>query len=259
MPVDNTLYDRFHETWWQEDGFLHFLRAALNPARFGYMKRVLTEDANRDPNGLRVLDVGCGGGLLAEEFARLGCAVTGIDPSENSIEVAREHAALSELDIAYESGVAEDLPFSDASFGAVYCCDVLEHVSDVGATIAEIARVLEPGGVFMYDTVNRTVRSRLLLIKMAQDWSSTAWAEPDLHDAALFIRPRELDHHMARAGLAAKHRTGIAPANPLQALTAMRARARGDIGYGEMGRRFRIKETRDQSAMYAGYAIKCEG
>src|SRR5207302_6359910 len=96
-----------------------------------------------DPRGLRVLDVGCGGGLLAEEFAGLGCEVVGVDPSEGSLEVAREHARDRDLEIRYIRARGEQLPFGDEEFGAVYCCDVLEHVDDVAAAVTEAARVLE--------------------------------------------------------------------------------------------------------------------
>lgn len=256
MPVDNTIYDRLSHTWWDEDGFLNTLRSGLNPARFGYMKRILTEKLGLDPHGLAVLDVGSGGGLLAEEFAALGARVTGVDPSPASLEVARGHAAEQGLEIEYRQAIGEDLPFADASFDAVYCCDVLEHVDDVGKTVREIARVLRPGGTFLYDTINRTRRSRLLMIKMAQDWESTRWAEPDLHDWSRFIRPRELEHEMESAGLDVRDRVGIAPANPLAALRAMRDRARGAITYAEMGRRLRMRESRDISSLYAGYAVK---
>ena len=256
MPVDNTIYDRLSTTWWEEDQFLNVLRSGLNPARFGYMKRILTEELGIDPQGLAVLDVGCGGGLLAEEFAELGARVTGVDPSAASLETARAHAQERGLDIEYRPAAGEELPFADASFDAVYCCDVLEHVEDVGATVREIARVLRPGGVFLYDTINRTRRSRLLMIKFAQDWEATRWAEPDLHDWDHFIRPRELESEMDSAGLEVRDRIGIAPANPLGALRAMRARARGAISFAEMGRRLRMRESRDQSALYAGYAVK---
>src|SRR3954469_7911486 len=101
MPVDNQMYDRLSHTWWEDDGFLNVLKSALNPSRFGYMRRILTEDLGHDPKRLRILDVGCGGGLLAEEFARVGCAVTGVDPSTDSLEVARAHAREAELDIDY--------------------------------------------------------------------------------------------------------------------------------------------------------------
>jgi 2-polyprenyl-6-hydroxyphenyl methylase/3-demethylubiquinone-9 3-methyltransferase len=96
-----------------------------------------------------------------------------------------------------------------------HCCDVLEHVDDVGQTIAEIARVLEPGGVFLYDTINRSRRSKLIMIKLAQDWSATAWADPGLHDFEMFIRP-EVESHMRVAGLEVRERVGFAPANPRQ-------------------------------------------
>src|SRR5262245_5027389 len=149
-------------TWWDEAGFLHTL-AALNPARFGYMRRVLIEELGLDPAGLPVLDIGCGGGLLAEEFARLGCNVTGLDPSEESLAAARTHAAAQGLAIDYHCAPGEALPFGDASFDVVYCCDVLEHVHDLPQVIAETARVLRPGGTYLYDTINRTLRSRLVM------------------------------------------------------------------------------------------------
>ena len=94
------------------------------------------------------------------------------------------------------------------------------------------------------------------MIKLAQDWGTTRWAEPDLHDWNHFIRPDELEGDMAAVGLDVRDRVGISPANPLAAVRAMRARARGSITYGEMGRRMRMRESRDTSALYAGYAVK---
>jgi 2-polyprenyl-6-hydroxyphenyl methylase / 3-demethylubiquinone-9 3-methyltransferase len=147
MPVDITVYDRMADSWWEEGGFLHAL-AALNPARFGYMRRVLLAELRLAPAGLPVLDIGCGGGLLAEEFARLGCAVMGVDPSEESLAAARTHAASQGLAIGYQCARGEALPFADESFDIVYCCDVLEHVNAWRQVIAETARVLRPGGLF---------------------------------------------------------------------------------------------------------------
>jgi 2-polyprenyl-6-hydroxyphenyl methylase/3-demethylubiquinone-9 3-methyltransferase len=259
VPVDNRMYDRLSHTWWEEDGFLNILKTGLNPARFGYMRRVLTGELGLDPDGLRILDVGCGGGLLAEEFARLGCAVTGVDPSTESLQVARAHAREGGHDIEYMEATGEQLPFGDGEFPAVYCCDVLEHVDDVGRTISEIARVLRPGGVFLYDTINRTRRSKLLMIKLAQDWKATAWAEPDLHDFDMFIRPDELEAHMRRAGMEVRDRVGFAAANPVAALKAMWDRAHGRISYGQMGERLRIRESRDTSSSYGGYAVTPAG
>jgi 2-polyprenyl-6-hydroxyphenyl methylase / 3-demethylubiquinone-9 3-methyltransferase len=256
MPVDNTIYDRLSHRWWDEDALPAVLRTGLNPARFGYMKRVLIQQLGIDPVGLEVLDVGCGGGLLAEEFAALGARVTGVDPSVDSLAAARTHARAGGFAIHYQHGVGEQLPLRDASFDAVYCCDVLEHVDDVGRTVREIARVLRPGGVFLYDTINRTRRSRLLVIRLSQDWAATRWAEPNTHDWRWFIRPAELERELAAAGLNVRDRVGLAPANPLAAVRAMRARARGKITYGELGCRMGMRESRDTSGLYAGYAVK---
>jgi 2-polyprenyl-6-hydroxyphenyl methylase/3-demethylubiquinone-9 3-methyltransferase len=256
VPVDNQLYDRLSDTWWDERGFLNVLRSALNPARFGYMRGVLTT-LRIDPVGRRTLDVGCGGGLLAEEFARLGCRVTGIDPSEPSLEVARAHAQQSGLEIEYGRGVGEELPFDDGSFDTVYCCDVLEHVQDLGRVIAETARVLRPGGVYLYDTLNRTLRSRLIGIKLWQDWKATAFMEPNLHDWRMFIKPQELHELLSQNALAPGPIQGIASGrNPVALIRLLRRRAQGDMTYGEFGRELQLRESRDQSILYAGYAVR---
>lgn len=113
MSVDNELYDRMADTWWDVQGFLYGLKA-MNPVRFGYMKKVLLEELGIALAGGKTFDIG--GGLLAEEFARMGCDVTGVDPSEKSLEAAREHAAREDLTIAYRPGAGERLPFEDGTF-----------------------------------------------------------------------------------------------------------------------------------------------
>jgi 2-polyprenyl-6-hydroxyphenyl methylase/3-demethylubiquinone-9 3-methyltransferase len=257
MPVDNQLYDRLADTWWNDDSVLSLLRTSINPARFGYMRRMLVEDLGIDPRGRTALDVGSGGGLLAEEFARLGFRVTGIDPSAESVETARAHAAQEGLDIEYTVGAGEQLPFPDESFDIAYCCDVLEHVDDLGRVLAETSRVLKPGGVYLYDTINRTRRSKLVLIKLMQEWRSTALMEPNLHDWDMFIKPSELVTAMGRASLENRDLVGIGPArNPVSLVLDMRRRARGDMTYGEFGARNSFRETRDKSLLYAGRALK---
>ena len=256
MPVDNDLYDRMSDTWWDDAGFLNVLQSALNPVRVPFLERQLrTRFAT--PQGLRVLDVGCGGGLLAEELARLGCLVTGIDPSRRSLEAARAHASASGLEIDYVHGVAEALPADDGAFDAVVCCDVLEHVTDLGATIREVARVLRPGGLYLYDTINRTRRSKLLVIKIFQEWRPTAFMPPNLHDHAAFITPAELAALLGSSGLEPGSIVGIGPGvTPPRAIALMRARARGRLSYGAFGRALRMRELRDTSALYAGAAAK---
>ncbi|HEV2856606.1 MAG TPA: bifunctional 2-polyprenyl-6-hydroxyphenol methylase/3-demethylubiquinol 3-O-methyltransferase UbiG [Thermoanaerobaculia bacterium] len=259
MPVDNHLYDTMADSWWDESGLLHVLRG-LNPARLGYMRRVLTDELRIDLQGRRTLDVGCGGGLLAEELARLGCAVTGIDPSGKSLEAARAHAREAGLAIDYRQGVGERLPFPDGAFEIVYCCDTLEHVDDLGQVLAEISRVLEPGGVFLYDTINRTLRSWLVMIKLFQDWDSTSLLPPDLHDWSRFIKPGELLAKLAENGLENQDLTGLKPGvNPVRAIRILRGRKRGKLSYLEAMRRLDLRESRDLSVLYAGYARKPNG
>src|SRR2546429_1247813 len=130
MPVDNTIYDRPGDLWWSDDGPLSAIRTALNPGRMDYFGRVFA-DLRIDPRSRTVLDIGCGGGLLAEELARLGARVTGVDPSAASLAVARAHAEGGGLAIRYLSGRGEALPLPDASFDIACCCDVLEHVRDL--------------------------------------------------------------------------------------------------------------------------------
>jgi 2-polyprenyl-6-hydroxyphenyl methylase / 3-demethylubiquinone-9 3-methyltransferase len=256
VPVDNQLYDRLATTWWDEDENMALLRTGMNPARFGYMRRILTEELAINPKGKRCLDVGCGGGLLAEEFAKLGFRVTGVDPSEPSLETARGHAIQEGLEIEYVAAPGEDLPFEDDTFEIVYCCDVLEHVDSVERTLAETARVLRPGGAYLYDTINRTGRSRLVIIGLLQEWDLTRCMEPDVHDWDMFIRPRELEDSLRRHGLEPRDVVGLAPAaNPIVLLRALRRRRRGEITYAELGRRMRIKESRGMWGAYAGYAV----
>lgn len=257
MPIDTTLYDRLSHTWWDDDGFLNILQTALNPARVGFLMRELRAGLG-EVQGLNVLDVGCGGGLLAEELAGAGANVVGVDPSEGSLSAAREHAHAAGLDIDYRSGVAEALPVDDGWADAVVCCDVLEHVDDVANAVAEAARVLRPGGLYLYDTINRTRRSKLLMIKLFQEWPSTAFMEPDLHDHAMFITPTEIDAFVRRAGLTpGPAHTGIAPGvAPPKAIALMRARAKGKLGYGDFGRALRMRECGDLSGLYTGTAVK---
>ena len=256
MAIDNAVYDRLSNTWWDETGFLHAL-TALNPPRFGYMRRVLFHDQGRDPRGLPILDVGCGGGLLAEEFARLGCAVTGVDPSSKSLEAARGHAKEAGLAITYRGGVAESLPFPDASLDAVYCCDVLEHVRDLDRVVAEAARVLKPGGVYLFDTINRTWKSKLVLIFLFQEWSWTRCMPKDIHDFDLFVPPERLRGLLIRHGLAPSAFTGMEPrAGLLKTVRALRQRRRGQLTFVEAFRAMDLDEDPDLSVQYLGHAIK---
>ena len=207
--VDNDLYDRMADGWWRDGGFLNLLGTTVNPWRVPYFERILG-DRLIEPHGTRVLDVGCGGGLLAEEITTMGYTVVGIDPSERSLDVARAHAAETGRHIDYLYGRGQHLPFDDETFDAVLCCDVLEHVEDWHAVIGEVARVLRPGGVFLYDTINRTFASWLRTIFIAQQCRWTRYAPPRTHVWRMFITPEELGASLDRHGLSPQPVVGTA-------------------------------------------------
>ncbi|MHB8647463.1 MAG: bifunctional 2-polyprenyl-6-hydroxyphenol methylase/3-demethylubiquinol 3-O-methyltransferase UbiG [Thermomicrobiales bacterium] len=254
MPVDNAIYDT--EPWRDEKRFLSAL-SALTPVRFGYLRDVLVNKLRLDPAGKQTLDVGCGGGFLAEEFAKLGCAVTGIDPSIPTIAQADAHAKGAGLTITYRVASGEAIPFADATFDIVYCCDVLEHVDDLDRVIAETARVLKPGGIYLFDTINRTWISKLVVIKLFQEWKATRFMATNLHDWAMFITPNELRATLARHGLACREIVGInLKGNPLRALAAFRHLKRDDISYAQIGERMPMAVSKRTPIQYAGYAIK---
>ncbi len=256
MPINNEIYQTCGHDWWSEEASFDIfsLRHCMNPVRYGYFKRRLQQ---LHLPGKTVLDVGCGGGFLAEEFAREGFTVTGIDPAARSLEAARKHAADNNLEIDYREGKGEALPFPDASFDIVACCDVLEHVDDLTLVIGEVARTLKPGGVFCYDTVNRTWLSKVALIKISQDWSFTSWSQPNVHVWEKFIKPAELIAVMNRYRFTNQELRGISSKkNPLALLRSLRALKKGRISNREIAAALALCETEDLRISYMGYAIR---
>ena len=255
LPIDNDVYDRLGGSWWDETSPLCLLHG-ITPGRFAYFRDVLTRQAIAT-RGLRALDIGCGGGFLAEEFAALGCEVTGIDPSPVSIRVARTHAAARGLRIDYRVGSGERLPAANSSFDLVFCCDVLEHVTDVNQVISETARVLKPRGVYLFDTINRTARSKLIAIKLMQQWPLTRVVDAAIHDWDMFIKPAELAGLLERHGLKIGEITGLGPRASLPAVvTGLIAVRRGRITHGEFSRRLDIGRVPSTAVSYMGFATK---
>ena len=257
MVIDNDVYNRAGESWWEEDNPLNLLHGSLTPGRFAYFRRVLAEHRGSDYRGLRALDIGSGGGFLAEEFTRIGFGVVGVDPSTVSVDTARRHAAVGDLEIDYRIGVGERLPVPDASFDVVYCCDVLEHVTDLDEVIAETARVLKPGGLYLFDTINRTFVSKLVAIKIMQEWRMTRMFDTPIHDWSMCVRPEELDLVMQRHCLSLGEFVGLGPRskNPLRLLDLVRAGG-GRLNYGELSRRLDFGQIRTTAISYMGYAVK---
>jgi 2-polyprenyl-6-hydroxyphenyl methylase/3-demethylubiquinone-9 3-methyltransferase len=232
------------------------LSSSFSPARLGYFRRLLDQVLKFDYRGAAALDVGCGGGILAEEVAGMGFQVTGIDPSEQSL-TTRQHAQAMGLSIQYRKGTGESIPFADNAYPVVYCCDVLEHVRDLPKVISEIYRVTKPGGVFFFDTLNRTFISKLVAIKIWQEWKSTAFMPPRLHEWRMFIRLEELRGLLVQAGFEFKEFRGTSPDVSIpKMISLLRKRAQGKIGYKELGQKFKLVESHDLKILYMGYAVK---
>jgi 2-polyprenyl-6-hydroxyphenyl methylase/3-demethylubiquinone-9 3-methyltransferase len=180
MPVNNEIYNQLGDIWWNERQPLNAIRTALNPARLACFIGVLSE-LGADAAGTVSVDIGCCGGLFAEELARTGARVIGVDPSPSSLATARSHAAAAGPRIDYRAGAGEKLPLEDASVDVACCVDVLEHVNDVDAVIVENCPGAPAGGIFVSDTINRSRRSRLVMVKLLQEWRLTARMPPNLH------------------------------------------------------------------------------
>jgi len=200
---DLTIYDDVAGQWWSDE--VRWVRTLKNmvPGRLKYF------DQRIDWKGKRVLDLGCAGGFMAEALAACGADVTGIDPAAEAIAAARDHAAQGGLDIRYDVGAGEALPYESASFDAVVCVDVLEHVQDLAQVLQEVARVLTPGGLFLYDTINRNPIARLATITVAED--VLRLLPKGTHDPEMFIKPAELRAALTAAGLTPGRQTGLGP------------------------------------------------
>lgn len=256
--INNRIYDELAHTWWDENEFLHLLKAMVNSWRVPYFKKALTDCYGQDLSEVRLMDIGCGGGVLAEEFARLGCQVTGIDISPKSIAVAQTHAAMSGLLINYQIGSGTDLSFDD-DFEVVSCCDVLEHISQWEQVIVEAGRVLKPGGLFFFDTINRTKKSREVFINGLQESFFTKLMPVDTHIWEMFITPEELTESLRQQGLIVGDLCGgKIPKNPLATLWDVRQHKRGRITVAELGRRLELKLDPDLSLNYLGHARKAK-
>jgi len=205
------------EAWWDPDGKFRPLHR-FNPVRLAYIRDRLCERFARDPKaqrpleGLRLLDVGCGGGLLSEPLARLGAAVTGLDAAAENIRVAALHAEESGLTIDYRHLSVEELAAGAARFDAVLNMEVVEHVADVGSFLAASAGVVRPGGMMFLATLNRTPKAFFMAIVGAE--YLLRWLPRGTHDWRRFQRPSELAAALRRAGLEIEEVTGVAY-NPL--------------------------------------------
>jgi 2-polyprenyl-6-hydroxyphenyl methylase / 3-demethylubiquinone-9 3-methyltransferase len=255
--IDNDIYNTEGHRWWDPDFSLSLIRTVFNPVRVKYAKKIIDLNIKNRPGETRVLEVGCGGGILSEEFSKMGYLVSGIDPAGQSLRTAIEHAEKNNLNINYQTGFGENLPFESASFDIVLCCDVLEHVQDLPGVISEISRVLRPGGVFIYDTFNRTFFSKISIIKIMQEWKRWAIMPPGLHVWDMFIMPAEMKALLSQNHFSWKEHRGILPdVSYLKMLRLFHKRAKGKLTYEEFGDRFHMEESHSTRIMYLGWAAR---
>ncbi|RST86124.1 bifunctional 2-polyprenyl-6-hydroxyphenol methylase/3-demethylubiquinol 3-O-methyltransferase UbiG [Aquibium carbonis] len=203
--------------WWDPKGKFKPLHK-FNPVRLAYIRDRVAEQFGRDPHssrpfdGLRFLDIGCGGGLLCEPMARLGATVVGADASETNIEVARLHAAQSGVSIDYRATTAEDLADAGEQFDVILNMEVVEHVADVPLYLAKCAQMVKPGGIMFVATINRTLKALGLAIVGAE--YVLRWLPRGTHQYEKLVRPDELEQALSESGMTIIDRTGVSY-NPL--------------------------------------------
>jgi 2-polyprenyl-6-hydroxyphenyl methylase/3-demethylubiquinone-9 3-methyltransferase len=203
-PAEVRRFDALADDWWNPDGPMRALHR-IGPTRMAFVRDQATAHFGRSGGGLKpldglsVLDVGCGAGLVAEPLARLGAHVTAIDPAPTSIAVARRHAAEQDLVITYRAARVEDLAGEPSTFDIVTCLEVIEHVPDVRGFLTTAASLVRPGGLLIVSTLNRTLKSYALGIIAAE--YILRWVPVGAHQWDRFVTPDELSDHLAAVGL----------------------------------------------------------
>jgi 2-polyprenyl-6-hydroxyphenyl methylase/3-demethylubiquinone-9 3-methyltransferase len=205
-------FSRLSGQWWDARGPMAPLHK-FNPVRLAYVRDRMAEHFGRDAKrldslkGLRILDIGCGGGILSEPLARLGASVVGADPSESNIAVAQHHAAQAGLTIDYRNTTAEVLAEAGESFDAVLAMEVVEHVADVRLFVELAASMVKPGGLLFVATLNRTMKSFALAIVGAE--YVLRWLPRGTHQWDKFVTPSELEIAIEKAGFRITDETGV--------------------------------------------------
>ena len=221
-PAEIERFAALAERWWDRHGAFRALHA-LNPVRIAYVRDALV--AGRKPGapaggaallkplaGLRLLDVGCGGGLMAEPLCRLGADVVAVDAAEANVRAARHHAEEQGLAIDYRHATAEALAANGERFDGVLALEIVEHVADLDVFAEACASLVEPGGTFVVATLNRTLAAYALAIVAGE--RILGWLPPGTHDWSRFVRPAEMVRLLRRQGLAVADMRGMVY-NPL--------------------------------------------
>ncbi len=211
-PSEIAKFEAMSAEWWDLNGKFKPLHM-MNPCRLDYITEQIASEFGRDTrqalpfNGLRILDIGCGGGLLSEPMARLGAAVTGVDAAAGNIPVADIHARQMGLKIDYRHSTAEALLEEGEGFDVVLAMEIVEHVADPQEFIAVCGKLLKPGGLLISSTINRNPKSYLMAIVGAE--IIMRWLPKGTHDWQKFLKPEELADMIANSGLAVVDKKGF--------------------------------------------------
>lgn len=215
-PGEVARFSQLSEEWWDPKGKMAPLHK-INPLRLAYIRDAACRKFDRNPkslnclSGLRVLDIGCGAGLLCEPLTRLGAQVTGVDPSATNIAVAKLHAERGHLSIDYRCTTIEEMDPRER-FDIVLAMEVVEHVANVGLFLDRCAALLKPSGMMVASTINRNWKSFALAIVGAE--YVLRWLPRGTHQWDKFVTPAELTHHLARNKLTISDQAGVVY-NPL--------------------------------------------
>jgi 2-polyprenyl-6-hydroxyphenyl methylase/3-demethylubiquinone-9 3-methyltransferase len=211
-PKEVAFFQELSALWWQENGPLWPLHR-MNGLRLGYIRDVLVSEFRLDPGaqqplpGLRILDIGCGGGILSEAVARLGASVHGVDVAAKNIRIARQHAESVGLDIDYEIASAEILAGRGELYHAVLNMEVVEHVAELDVFLNACMKLVRPGGVMVVATINRTLASWLAAIVMGE--YVLGWLPRGTHRWSRFPSPLEVETVLANDGMRVFSTTGV--------------------------------------------------
>jgi 2-polyprenyl-6-hydroxyphenyl methylase/3-demethylubiquinone-9 3-methyltransferase len=199
-PAEVERFSKIAAEWWDPKGKFAPLHK-FNPVRLGFIRDQALHRFGRDPKarapfqGLRLLDIGCGGGLLSEPMSRLGFTVTGVDASERNVATARAHAETTGLSIDYRASTAEALlAAGEPAFDVILNMEVIEHVADPAAFLQTCARLLAPGGLMIVATLNRTLKA-FAFAKVGAEYV-LRWLPVGTHDWTRFLKPEELRHFL---------------------------------------------------------------